>query len=199
MTFQRGGCWAGMLLLGMAILSCRRPDYFPLKDNQAWRFAAVSVVTVAEEGERESLAYVIRTTGSAVQSVLGKVYEIRITRNDEPYLSFFIRKTKDAVFVLPASHLDGLEPSSGWVKFLQLPLREGAFWYGDAEHSVSFDVLAREDVEVPAGRFRNCRRIQVHAPAPYRFTFWLAPDAGIIRWTRTFSIARSETSERIRR
>jgi len=60
-------------------------------------------------------------------------------------------------------------------------------------------VKAREDIEIPVGTFRNCFRVHVHAPAPYRFTFWLAPDAGIIRWIRTVSFARSETSERIRR
>jgi hypothetical protein len=188
------------MLLGLAALSCRKPDYFPLKDNQVWRFAATEPEVLQSEAiETEGSAYAIAVTGSAVEPGLGRIYEVRITRDEEPYMSFFFRKTRKAVFVLPASHLDGLEPTSGWVKFLELPLHEGAFWYGDAERSVSFDVLAREDVEVPAGRFRNCVRIRVHAPAPYRFTLWLAPDAGIIRWTRTFSFDRSETSERIRR
>jgi len=103
------------------------------------------------------------------------------------------------VYVMPASHVDGLEPVLSWFKFLELPLRDEALWYGDAERTVSFDVLAREDVAVPAGRFRNCFAIRVHAPPPYRFTLWLAPDAGIVRWTRTFSSARSEVVERIRR
>ena len=195
---ERVGCLA-MMLLGLAALSCRKPDYFPLRDNQEWRFAGISEVNMSERPDQESLAYAIGVTGSAVQPGLGKVYEVYVTRNGEPYLAFFFRKTTDAVFVLPASHIDGLEPTSGWIKLLELPLREGAFWYGDAEHSVSFDVKAREDIETPVGTFRSCFRVHVHAPAPYRFTFWLAPDAGIIRWIRTVSFARSETSERIRR
>ena len=143
--------------------------------------------------------YAIAVTGSAVQPGIGKVCEVRITRDEEPWLSFFFRKTRDAVFVLPASHLDGLEPTSGWVKLLELPLREGAFWYGDAEHSVSFEVLARDSVKTPASRFRDCFRIRIHAPTPYLMDVWLAPDAGVVRWQRTFSSVRSENSVRIRR
>ena len=111
-------------------------------------------------------------------------------------MSFFFRKTRDAVFVLPASHLDGLEPTSGWVKLLELPLREGAFWYGDEEHLVSFEVMARETVELTMGRFRDCFRIRIHAPEPYLMDVWLAPDAGVIRWSRRFSSSRFEIAER---
>ena len=187
-----------LLLAGVAALACRKPDYFPLKDNQVWRYAATGCeVRQPHTIEAESLTYAIAVTGSAVEPGLGRVYEVRITRDDEPYMSFFFRKTRDALFVLPASHLDGLEPTSGWVKLLELPLREGAFWYGDAEHSVSFEVMARDSVEIPAGRFRNCFRIRVHAPNPYLMDVWLAPDAGIIRWQRTFSAVRSENSVRI--
>jgi hypothetical protein len=199
MTREKTGAWVAVLAFaGLAAVSCRKPDYFPLKDNQQWRFAAVSELNMSEKPEQESQAYTIAVTGSAVEPGLGRVYESRITRNGEPHLSFFVRKTKNAVFLLPASHLDGLEPTAGWVKLLELPLREGAFWYGDAEQSVSFEVKAREDVDTPAGGFRNCFRIVVHAPKPYGFTFWLAPDAGIIRWTRTFSSVRREISERLR-
>jgi hypothetical protein len=191
----------GILIAFVAlVLACRRPDYFPLKDNQVWRYAAIGCeVRQPHTIEAESLTYAIAVTGSAVQPGLGRVYEVHITRDEEPYLSFFFRKTPDAIFVLPASHLDGLEPTSDWVKLLELPVREGAFWYGDAEHSVSFEVMARDSVVIPAGRFRNCFRIRVHAPNPYLMDVWLAPDAGIIRWQRTFSAIRSENSVRIRR
>ena len=114
-------------------------------------------------------------------------------------MSFFFRKTRDAVFVLPASHLDGLELTSGWVKLLELPLREGGFWYGDAENSASFEVMARETVETPLGRFRDCFRIRIHAPEPYLMDVWLAPDAGIVRWLRRFSGTRFEVSELVPR
>jgi len=187
-----------LLLAGVAALACRRPDYFPLTDNQEWRYAATEFeVALPDTNAAESRAYAIAVTGSAVQPGLGKVYEVRITRDEEPYLSFYFRKTRNAVFVLPASHLDGIEPTSGWVKLLELPLREGAFWYGDQERSVSFEVMARDSVEIPAGRVRNCFRIRVHAPNPYLMDVWLAPDAGIIRWQRTFSAVRSENSVRI--
>jgi hypothetical protein len=188
-----------LLLVGVAALACRKPDYLPLNDNQVWRYAATgNEVRQSQTIETESLTYAIAVTGTALQPGLGRVCEVRITRNEEPYLSFFFRKTRDAVFVLPASHLDGLEPTSGWVKLLELPLREGAFWYGDAEHLVSFEVMARDSVEIPAGRFRNCFRIRIHAPNPYLMDVWLAPDAGVVRWQRTFSSIRSENSERIR-
>ena len=182
------------------VLACRKPDYFPLKDNQEWRYAATEYEAAPPDttvtGTR---AYAIAVTGSAVEPGLGRIYDVRMTRDEEPYLSFFFRKTRNAVSVLPASHLDGLEPTSGWVKLLELPLREGAFWYGDEERSVSFEVLAREPVETPSGRFHDCFRIRIHAPEPYLMDVWLAPDVGIIRWRRAFSSVRSENAVRVER
>ncbi len=189
-----------VLLLGVAALACRQPDYFPLRENQQWRYVASGYETVLlDTTEARGRTYAIAVTGSAAEPGLGRVCEMHITRDEEPYMSFFFRKTRNAVFVLLASHLDGLEPTSGWVKLLELPLREGGFWYGDAEHSVSFEVMARETVETPMGRFRDCFRIRIHAPEPYLMDVWLAPDAGIVRWLRRFSGTRFEVSELVRR
>jgi len=184
----------------MLVLACRKPDYFPLKDNQEWRYAATEYEVVpADTIVTGSTIYAIAVTASAVVPGLGNVREVRIARDDEPYLSFFFRKTRNAVLVLPASHLDGLEPTSGWMKLLDLPLRESAFWYGDEERSVSFEVMARATVATPIGRFRDCFRIRIHAPEPYLMDVWLAPDAGVVSWNRHFSETRFEVSERIRR
>jgi hypothetical protein len=199
MISEKIGRWA-VLLLGLAVLSCRKPDYFPLKDNQEWRYAATEYeIFLPDTTATEARTYAIAVTGSAVEPGLGKVYEVRVARDGEPYLSFYFRKTRGAVFVLPASHLDGLEPTSGWVKLLELPLREGGFWYGDAERSVSFEIMARETVETPMGRFRDCFRIRLHAPQPYLMDVWLARDVGVVGWTRNFSAVRFESSERISR
>ena len=200
MSYEKNRGALILLLAGVAALACRKPDYFPLRENQQWRYVASGYEIVppdtAEAGGR---TYAIAVTGSATEPGIGKVYEVRVTRDGEPYLSFYFRKTRNAVFVLPASHLDGLEPTSGWVKLLELPLREGGFWYGDAENSVSFEVMARETVETPMGRFCDCFRIRIHAPEPYLMDVWLAPDAGIVRWNRRFSSTRFEVVERIRR
>jgi hypothetical protein len=59
--------------------------------------------------------------------------------------------------------------------------------------------MSRENMETPAGRFRNCFRIRIHAPEPYLMDVWLAPDAGVVHWYRCFSASRFELSERIRR
>lgn len=184
----------------LTILACRKPDYFPLRENREWRYTARECRTITPDTvETKTATYVIAVTGSAVEPGLGSVYEVRISRGEKPYLSFYFRKTRNAVFVLPASHLDGFEPTSGWLKLLELPLRDGGFWYGDPEHSASFEVMARETVETPMGRFHDCFRIRIHAPEPYLMDVWLAPDAGIVRWQRTFSSFRSENSVRIRR
>jgi hypothetical protein len=181
-------------------LACRKPDYFPLREKQELRYAATDYRSATSDTvETGASAYVIAVTGSTPEPGIGRVFAVRISRNGERYLSFLFRKTRDAVFVLPASHLDGLEPTSGWVKLLELPLREGGFWYGDAEHSASFEVMAHETVETPAGGFRDCLRIRIHAPQPYLMDVWLAPDAGIVRWLRRFSASRFEVSELVRR
>ncbi|MBM3331633.1 hypothetical protein FJY68_07265 [candidate division WOR-3 bacterium] len=197
MVHQRAGRWT-LLLLGLAALSCRTPDYLPLKDNLVWRYAATGCeIRPGQAIAADSVAYALAVTGSAIAPGLGRVYEVHLTRDEEPYLTFFFRKTRDAVFVLPATHLDGLEPTSDWVKLLELPLRQGALWYGDPERSVSFEVMSRDSVLIPAGRFRNCFRIRIQAPDPYRMDIWLAPDAGIVRWQRTLSAFLSENSVRI--
>jgi hypothetical protein len=196
----RSSAEAVLLLAAVAVISCRKPDYFPLKDSQEWWYAATEYeISPPDTTTTDGRIYAIAVTGSAAEPGLGKVYEVRITRDEEPHLSFYFRKTRSAVFVLPASHLDGLEPTPDWVKLLELPLREGGFWYGDAERSVSFEVMARETVETPMGRFRGCFRIRIHAPQPYLIDVWIAPDAGIIRWNRRFSSTRFEVVERIRR
>jgi hypothetical protein len=177
------------------VAACRRPDYFPLSDGRAWRYAATGYeVTGTDTVETDSLTYAIMVAGSGTEAGLGRVYEVRVTRDDEPYLSFFFRKTRNAVLVLPSTHLDGLEPTPGWVRLFELPLRKAAFWYGDAEHSTSFEVTAREDIAVPVGVFRNCFRVRVHAPEPYVIDFWLAPNMGIVQWQRRFSKSRFENA-----
>ncbi len=182
------------------ILACRRPDYFPLKNNQEWRYAATAYEVVEPDtNEAESPAYAIAVTGSAVEPGLGRAHKVRITRDEGPHLSFFFRKTGNAVFVLPTSQLDGLGPTLGWWKLLGPPLHEGAFWHGDQEHSLPFEAIALETVETPADSFRNCFRVRVHAAEPHLIDFWLAPDVGIIRWRRCFSASRFEVAERILR
>jgi len=188
-----------VLLAAVAVISCRKPDYFPLEENREQRYAAAEYrIAASDTSETDTTSYVIAVTGSAVEPGLGRAFAVRVTRAEEPYLSFFIRKARDAVSLLPASHLDGLEPTAGWVKLLELPLRRGAFWYGDDEHSVSLEVVARETVETPLGRFRDCFRIRIHAPEPYLMDVWLAPDAGIVRWLRRFPATRFEVSELVR-
>lgn len=189
-----------MLLAAVAVIPCRKPDYFPLRENQQWRYAATEYEVVPPDTiETETRMYTITVTGSAARPGLGKVYEVRIKHDEGPYLLLFFREARDAVFVLPASHLDGLEPTSGWLKLLELPLRENAFWYGDAEHSVSFEVITRTAMETPAGSYRDCFRVRVHAADPYLIDFWIALDAGIIGWRRRFSASRFEIAERILR
>jgi hypothetical protein len=191
---------AVLLMAVVTTLVCRKSDYFPLTVNREWRYIASECrTTTLDTVITGTRTYVIAVTGSALEPGLGRTFEVRIARDEEPYLSFYFRKTRDAVLVLPASHLDGLEPTAGWLKLLELPLRDGAFWYGDDEHSVSFEVMARETIETPTGTYRDCFRIRIHAPEPYLMDVWLAPDAGIVRWLRCFSATRSEISELIRR
>ncbi len=192
--------WTSRLILGcLAVLACRKHDYFPLKDGMEMRFAATEYRVVGSDTARTaSPTYGAVVKDTLLAAGLGRAYQFRMTRDGEPYLSLFLRKTRYAVFVLPAPRLDELEATQGWVKLLELPLRDGAIWYGDSERSVSFEVVAREDVMTSAGPVRNCFRVRIHADEPYLMDIWLAPAIGVVRWYRRLSASRFELSERIR-
>jgi hypothetical protein len=111
-----------LLLAVVAITSCRRPDYFPLGENQEWLFAAREYeVAASDTTETATRTYALAVGGSTVEPGLGRVYEVRVTHDEESFLSCFFRKKPDAVFVLPASRLDGFEPTAGWLRLLVLP------------------------------------------------------------------------------
>jgi hypothetical protein len=175
---------------------CRRPDYFPLREGQVFNYAGAEYrVEQDDTTAAGEVSYALLVRASLLQPSLGRVYAVELARDGENWMSFFFRKTRDAVFVMPGSHLDGYEPTPGWEKMLGLPLRAGAFWYGDIERSLSFEVMAREDVRLERGLCRGCFRLRVHAPEPWTLDLWLAPGSGIVKWARRLGPSRFEAVE----
>ena len=147
--------------------------------------------------EIRNLAYTISLSDSGRVPGLGQIYKTHLSRDGDSYLSLIFRKTQDAVFVLHPSQSDEFTPAPRWIRLIELPLREGAIWFGDPERSVSFEVIDREDVETSLGVVRDCFRIRIHAEEPFLMDIWLAPDIGIVRWRRRLSATRFELSERV--
>jgi hypothetical protein len=71
--------------------------------------------------------------------------------------------------------------------FLKAPLEPGQsneFRVGPGAYKI--EVMGSEDVKVPAGTFRNCRKVEVRATIGAFtdvYTAWLATGVGAVRWT----------------
>lgn len=97
-----------------------------------------------------------------------------------------------AIFGLEAARVDHLErevTKDDFQLFLVLPLQVGhrtKVTLGEARQQYVVTVKAFETVEVPAGTFADCARIEmaVAGTTAAESHFWLAPGVGMVKWER---------------
>jgi hypothetical protein len=198
--------------------SCRHRDradqtaYFPLHTDDTW------VYEIARSTEREPARLTVRARGDQFVEPLRKhahVVEERYTEQasgppGEPYLLAYYA---DGGFVHRAMSLEykgkdivALGPHAAEERFLPLGLDEDSRWQGMttaydvpggsgyAVEQTHAAVRGRETIEVPAGRFAECIRVDTVAvqqiqeeghsrgkPIVFYYRDWYAPNVGLVR------------------
>ena len=180
------------------------PDYFPLGNELEWEYSIQQIVN----NEKSELKLIIANLqGKEIDDIL---YYPRKSASGHIY---YFHKTPEAIY-----HSD--EPGSPDAIVLKYPLEQGVKWrsgsgiyilerrhesFAGGESFISLDGTIfldyvikslNESVEVPAGRFANCVRIEasgsVHVNARTRGvdhivveqTDWYAPDVGLVKSIR---------------
>ena len=178
-------------------MACRRPDYFPLRPGAGLTFAARTVeVTNGDSLVVEEHGYSFTVTGTRTETGLGRLIEVEFRRDSGAASKWLFQRRRDGVWLVLPGVASDFPTAPGWLQIVQWPLRVDRMWYGNAERDVGFEVRAIETVEIPAGRFEKCFRIRARtAGSDSPIDFWLAPDTGLVRWTRGAGRDRVEISE----
>jgi hypothetical protein len=123
---------------------------------------------------------------------LGRVAVVELSRDPFYGTTWYLRKRHNEVWLhLPGASGPDLDAPSDWVKILSPPLRPERSWLGNRTWGVGFEVRALEDITTPAGSFRRCVRIRVSGEGDV-IDYWLAPNAGLVRWQRRLGPGRIE-------
>lgn len=101
--------------------------------------------------------------------------------------TIFIVKTADSL--IAEDRLGSNEP----VLLALFPLEEGRRWvfWASKEDSVWGEVITKEDVEVKAGSFADCFRIEYfpNRSMDWKWTVWLTPGKGPVKYEYTTGLA----------
>jgi hypothetical protein len=202
-------------LLGGCRPSVPEADFFPLHPDDTWLYE------VGQPMRNRRLRMTVRVRGKEFVKSVGRrcdvVEEIYGPQNpvarDEPVERYPIAYYRDGNFlhrVLSLEYRDGEVAEAGLdsfeERFLPLGLAAAASWDGQTRAYVlgpdnDYRVLqqhearpAEEVVDVPAGRFRDCIRVDTRAlhattrggrpddaPMTLYYTDWYAPNVGLIR------------------
>ena len=195
-----------MIIGILAVAGCERraPDYFPLEENLVYEYSIVQQVNE----ERHQAILVI--AGLPARKIRDEIIYPRITASGE--MLYFQRKAGGIYYsgdIDVAGHL-----------ILRYPLVENATWRAASDISVlkrrhesfaggeafislggmmslTYRIVGLQDlVQVPAGRFAYCVRVDATGTMPVaertrgieKFTIeqteWYAPDIGLVKMTR---------------
>ena len=157
-------------------------------------FAAASHAAPAPKGKAAEATYFPTTEGAA------RVYEVRAGDKVEGRYTDVVTKVEktdsrlqvtvrrdtpgsnsyDLLFVVSAEGLFGIAvsgPDDKPFPYLKSPARVGARWEMDG--GTRFEVTREEDTQVPAGKFRTVRVVQVDRNRTT--TMWYAPGVGAVK------------------
>lgn len=154
-------------------------DWFPLVDGALWTYQATF------EGRE------YHETRAAVEvSIAGESAWVFLPLDeaDNPivFSSMFglgaYRRTGAGVETAPAFWLADIEGLSGedFQPLLRLPPEVGqrVTWGANGDRAWGLEVLGYEALELPAGRFEDCLKIQLGEDS----YAWLAPGVGLVKW-----------------
>jgi hypothetical protein len=177
---------------------CSRPDYFPLKPGRTWTLLGRTYATDGSDTtEIAERTYTFAVRDWRNDSSFGRVAVVELT--GEPFYgsTWYLQKRRDGVWLLlPAATGGEIEAPTDWIRILAPPLKPERAWVGNRAWDVAFELRAIEDVATPARAFRRCVRIRVRVSGEGEFIdYWLAPNAGLVRWQRRFGPDHFETAE----
>lgn len=171
-------------------LQCRQQpdDYFPLIEG-ARTYMAVTTrrVTDFDTSEQTEVRLMSEVLGEREIRTLGRVWVIQTPRDSGVSMLSYFRRDEGAVVQLVP--VRGRQPMV--MRYLVQPLKVGLQWYDNESRNELFHVVARERVEVPAGRFENCFKIAIVSQrADWAMHQWFAPGTGQVRWESRASWAK---------
>lgn len=183
--------------LCLLVLACHRPDYFPLRPGTILTFAARTVDTSnIDSTVVEEHGYTFAVTGTRNEPGLGRLVEVELRRDSAAASRWLFQRRRDGVWLLLPGVASDFPTAPGWLRIVEWPLRVDRAWYGNDTRDVEFEVRAIETIETPAGRFEKCFHIRARAPGSGSpVDFWLAPDTGVVRWSRAAGRGRVEISQ----
>lgn len=205
------------LMLGLALAACRQPapggPYFPLEAGREWTYDVRSTWE-NETGERET--YVLRALGEASLDVIGPAWQ----RRSDSGVDYWLRADASGIYrVASKTDLDREPTPDAAPRFvLKAPYAVGTNWQAattayllrrrqefppEIRHThaaipMNYTIAAvDETVEVRAGRWEGCLRVQGIASLmlfadpvvgwramPLTTTEWYCPGAGLVRLER---------------
>lgn len=132
--------------------------YYPLVRGYEWIYA--------DQATGEPLIYGI---GDLHLTPRGGVVSFRTTDHEEQFLV----SRKNLYSTTDPAH-----------PILRFPLRDGAQWaYDDADWGeIRCEVLGPEEIDTPAGRLRDCYRVEYRAQGEVILCEWYAWEIGLAKW-----------------
>ena len=195
-------CSFSLLLVVLVCGSISRgyaQNYYPDEFGNTW-------ILQSEDGIEERLVTIegpetIRN--ESLKVISDGTYPVSDPASNNPN-KFFIKATPDRVLIFRATAtIQGFDTTIDYSPpetFLPLPIELGTEWTVVGEATLQLGVLplsipvtnaaqvvAIEDVNVPAGNFQDCLKIEQHLSTSGLVTFsqqsamWLAPDFGLVK------------------
>ncbi|MEM0909547.1 MAG: hypothetical protein AAGJ37_01150 [Pseudomonadota bacterium] len=209
-----------LLILSVLLTGCSKRisenDYFPLQDGLRWEYQVYEEHT----NDKEVKVYTVENIGSTAFD--GKYFEMPITvRRTGSGTDYFILSAEDGLFRIAQKTIVQADPTMDEPERKILPkndeISEGQSWFvesktytlsgapndsvpdtEDIRFEMEYEVTSmNETVEVPAGQFENCIKVEGFAAFPLyvdpklgyqdveiQQTEWYAPGVGLIKLVR---------------
>ena len=146
-------------------LSVMSGDYLPLDIGNSWVF------TNSEDPDTQ---LTVSITGITALSDGRTATVVTAVEGDDEWDKGYVSKTAEGL-LLAHSETDDLEGELFYIPTIKI----GSRWEGDRGWAA--EVVAREDVNTPAGRFKNCFRLNMLDDGDKFATLWLANNVGPVK------------------
>ena len=156
-------------------MSVMSEDYLPLDIGNSWVFI---------NPEDPDTQVTVSITGITALSDGRKATVVTAAEDDAEGDKGYVSKTAEGL-LLAHSAIDDLQGELFYIPTIKV----GSRWEGDRGREA--EVVAREDVSTPAGRFQNCFRIDMLDDGDRDATVWLANNVGPVKLQEIENVSAS--------